>query len=209
MTPVPSDEAKTAAARILAREYGYDHVWENDVGEEVYDRHYWDHIGKAALTAAYAIDVPRLRAEAAAEARARCDEWDLAYANLELRVARAAAEARAERDAAILERDEMRKANVTPEDTDRPLGQSVEYWQDRALDYATAHDKARVEIAQLRRQLGDKAAEARAATLRELRAKLDEMELHDNTGHPRDEGYMHAWQEIADWLAHFNPEVSS
>lgn len=57
---------------------------------------------------------------------------------------------RRERDVAILERDEMRRANVTPEDADRPLGQSVEYWQDRALDYATAYDNARIEIAQLK-----------------------------------------------------------
>lgn len=47
---------------------------------------------------------------------------------------------------AILERDEMRRANVTPEDADRPLGQSVEYWQDRCLDHATALDDARQQL---------------------------------------------------------------
>lgn len=57
-----------------------------------------------------------------------------------------------ERDEAIAERDEMRRANVTPEDADRPYGQSVEYWQDRALDYATFYDRLRVELAQLKRE---------------------------------------------------------
>lgn len=60
---------------------------------------------------------------------------------------------RRERDIAILERDEMRRANITPEDADRPLGQSVEYWQDRCLDHATALDEARREIAELKRRL--------------------------------------------------------
>ncbi len=41
-----------AAARVLARQYGYDHVWENDIGEEVHDRHYWGRIGHDALAAA-------------------------------------------------------------------------------------------------------------------------------------------------------------
>jgi hypothetical protein len=45
-----------------------------------------------------------------------------------------------------IERDEMRRANVTPEDADRPLGQSVEYWQDRCLDLASALDDARVKL---------------------------------------------------------------
>lgn len=48
--------------------------------------------------------------------------------------------------AAILERDELRRANVTPADADRPLGQSVEYWQDRCLDHATALDRCRSEL---------------------------------------------------------------
>lgn len=48
---------------------------------------------------------------------------------------------------AILERDELRRANVTPDDADRPLGQSVEYWQDRALDHATALDRASLQLA--------------------------------------------------------------
>jgi hypothetical protein len=47
---------------------------------------------------------------------------------------------------AIVERDEMRRANVTPEDADRPLGQSVRYWQDRCLDHATALDDARQRL---------------------------------------------------------------
>jgi hypothetical protein len=62
---------------------------------------------------------------------------------------------KAERDRAIRERDadraelaEMRGANITLEDADRPLGQSVEYWQDRTLDHATALDKARVDLAE-------------------------------------------------------------
>jgi hypothetical protein len=33
-----------------------------------------------------------------------------------------------------------------------------------------------------------------------LREKLDEMTLHDETGDPRDEGYMDAVREIRDWL---------
>lgn len=44
------------------------------------------------------------------------------------------------------ERDEMRHANVTTEDEDRPLGQSVEYWQDRCLDHATALDESRIRV---------------------------------------------------------------
>jgi hypothetical protein len=67
-------------------------------------------------------------------------------------------EARAEARAAIRERDEMRRANVTPEDADRPLGQSVEYWQDRALDYATALDKARQRIRALEKEEAGKNA---------------------------------------------------
>lgn len=58
-----------------------------------------------------------------------------------------------ERDIAILERDEMRKANITPEDAARPLGQSVEYWQDRCLDHATAFDNARIERDRYRKAL--------------------------------------------------------
>lgn len=50
-----------------------------------------------------------------------------------------------ERDEAIRERDVMRKANITPEDAARPLGQSVEYWQDRALDFATHGDRKYAE----------------------------------------------------------------
>jgi hypothetical protein len=34
-----------------------------------------------------------------------------------------------------------------------------------------------------------------------LETKLDEMELHENTGDPRDEGYMAAWREFRDALA--------
>ena len=34
-----------------------------------------------------------------------------------------------------------------------------------------------------------------------LAAKLAEMELHDATGDPRDEGYMAAWREFRDALA--------
>lgn len=56
----------------------------------------------------------------------------------------------AERDEAIRERDELRAANITPEDADRPLGQSVEYWQDRCLDYATALDRARAQLREQR-----------------------------------------------------------
>lgn len=33
-----------------------------------------------------------------------------------------------------------------------------------------------------------------------LNEKLMEMTLHDNTGHPRDEGYMDAVRELRDWL---------
>lgn len=55
---------------------------------------------------------------------------------------------------AIRERDEMRRANVTPEDADRPLGQSVEYWQEKALDYVTDADRKRVEASLARHALG-------------------------------------------------------
>lgn len=54
---------------------------------------------------------------------------------------------------AVIERDEMRRANVTPEDAGRPLGQSVEYWQDRCLDHATHLDRSRVRVAELEREL--------------------------------------------------------
>jgi predicted nucleic acid-binding Zn-ribbon protein len=60
-----------------------------------------------------------------------------------------------ERDEAILERDEMRRANITGDDEARPLGQSVEYWQDRALDHATHMDRAHVELVASKRQLSD------------------------------------------------------
>lgn len=60
---------------------------------------------------------------------------------------------RRDRDQLMAERDEMRRANVTPEDADRPLGQSVEYWQDRCLDHATALDDMRVRAALLRAAL--------------------------------------------------------
>lgn len=50
------------------------------------------------------------------------------------------------------ERDEMRRANVTPEDRERPLGQSVEYWQDRCLDHATALDESRIRVRELERE---------------------------------------------------------
>jgi ribosomal 50S subunit-associated protein YjgA (DUF615 family) len=33
-----------------------------------------------------------------------------------------------------------------------------------------------------------------------LQAKLDEMQLHDGTGDPRDEGYMAALEELREWL---------
>ncbi len=36
--------------------------------------------------------------------------------------------------------------------------------------------------------------------LRDLRALLDEMELHDATGHPTDEGYADAWGRVNEWL---------
>lgn len=36
------------------------------------------------------------------------------------------------------------------------------------------------------------------ANLAEL---LDGMKLHDDTGHPRDEGYMDAWSQVSAWLA--------
>lgn len=52
MSHLFDDRAVEAAARVLARQYGYEHVWENDVGEEVYDREYWDQIGRDALNAA-------------------------------------------------------------------------------------------------------------------------------------------------------------
>lgn len=34
-----------------------------------------------------------------------------------------------------------------------------------------------------------------------LRAQLDEMRLHEDTGDPSDEGYMNAIRELDDWLA--------
>lgn len=83
------------------------------------------------------------------------DDIELPYGPLHFVSAIEADELRAERDEAIRERDEMRKANITPDDADRPLGQSVEYWQDRCLDHATALDRARVEIAELRKQLAE------------------------------------------------------
>lgn len=51
------------------------------------------------------------------------------------RLERQLAEARAERDAAVRERDEMRKAAPNAD---------VAYWQDRCLDHATALDAMRV-----------------------------------------------------------------
>jgi hypothetical protein len=40
-----------------------------------------------------------------------------------------------------------------------------------------------------------------AVILDTLAAKLDDMTLHDETGDPRDEGYMDAVRELRDWLA--------
>jgi hypothetical protein len=40
-----------------------------------------------------------------------------------------------------------------------------------------------------------------ATTPRTLADKLDDMTLHDETGDPRDEGYMAAVRELRDWLA--------
>ena len=34
-----------------------------------------------------------------------------------------------------------------------------------------------------------------------LSAKLDDMALHDDTGDPRDEGYMAAIEELREWMA--------
>jgi hypothetical protein len=34
-----------------------------------------------------------------------------------------------------------------------------------------------------------------------LAAKLDDMTLHDETGDPRDEGYMDAVRELREWLS--------
>ena len=36
-----------------------------------------------------------------------------------------------------------------------------------------------------------------------LAAKLDDMTLHDETGDPRDLGYMAAVRELRDWLAEY------
>jgi hypothetical protein len=40
-----------------------------------------------------------------------------------------------------------------------------------------------------------------AVTPSTLAEKLDDMTLHDETGDPRDEGYMGAVRELRDWLA--------
>lgn len=39
------------------------------------------------------------------------------------------------------------------------------------------------------------------ALLAALVSKLDDMTLHDETGHPHDEGYMAAVRELREWLA--------
>ncbi len=39
----------------------------------------------------------------------------------------------------------------------------------------------------------------------DLRAKLEEMRLHDNTGDPLDVGYMRAVEELEAWLASLTP----
>lgn len=76
--------------------------------------------------------------------RAGCRVAEYVRADVHAEVAR-------ERDEAVVERDVMRKANVTPDDADRPYGQSVEYWQDKALDYASGWDKRTAELAALKR----------------------------------------------------------
>jgi predicted nucleic acid-binding Zn-ribbon protein len=78
-------------------------------------------------------------------------------------------ELEAERDAAICERDEMRAANITPEDAGRPLSQSVEYWQDRCLDHATALDAERARRKHLEKQ-HDEALEALSLLARDFLA---------------------------------------
>lgn len=80
---------------------------------------------------------------------------------------------------AILERDEMRRANITQEDTTRPFGQSVAYWQDRCLDHATALDGARVRVRQLEAALRQvRGAASLPLTLKRGRsdARLDAIE---------------------------------
>ena len=71
-----------------------------------------------------------------------------------------------------IERNEMRRANITPEDAARPLGQSVEYWQDRCLDHASALDETRVKLKATERKAVDRAGFVRevAEWLRELDA---------------------------------------
>lgn len=46
---------------------------------------------------------------------------------------------------AMLERDAMREANAAGDADGLPLAQTVGYWQDKALDYATTSDHLRVE----------------------------------------------------------------
>jgi hypothetical protein len=49
-----------------------------------------------------------------------------------------------------------------------------------------------------------------AVTSDTLAEKLDDMTLHDETGDPRDEGYMDAVRELRDWLAaHANDAVGT
>lgn len=44
---------------------------------------------------------------------------------------------------------------------------------------------------------------------RDLRAKLEEMRLHDNTGDPLDTGYMQAVEELTAWLASPTPQETT
>jgi hypothetical protein len=55
--------------------------------------------------------------------------------------------------------------------------------------------------AERRAERAEGRAELAEACFTALGAKLDDMELHDDTGDPRDEGYMAAITEIREWLS--------
>lgn len=98
---------------------------------------------------------------------------------------------------AVRERDIMRKANVTHDDAQRPLGQSVEYWQDKALDWAGSSDHWRVRAIN-----AEAAADPEQKALRGLITSM--MGEHTGTPGSYENEYSDGWQsaldQIEDWL---------
>ena len=144
--------------------------------------------GEAEIKAMFAEAEQRLIAKVdelgglLAEARA---SLELAHNDLDDWVRRTGeAVSRAQR--AEAERDEMRKANITPEDADRPLGQSVEYWQDRTLDHATAYDEMQARATRAERDLATarEALKVAADDLDKAANQFEALKQGYETGHP-------------------------